>query len=110
MLKGKKKIKSVLCKRILVFSLWSLVFGLCFLPNGYSGHIMAEDMVDNNEAQAQLGQEFSEEDLEIIENLELLQSLEFLGEDTALLDNYEVINQWDETKNVVKDEGEAHAE
>ena len=97
--KENKKIKSALRERILVISLWSLVFGLFFLPNGYPGHIMAEDIVDNNEAQAQLGQEFSEEDLEIIENLELLENLEFLEEDTAFLDDYELLNQWDETEN-----------
>ena len=71
---------------------------------------MAEDMVDQRKAQDQLGQEFSEEDLEIIQSLELLESLEFLEEDTAFLDNYEVLNQWDETKDAVKDEGETREE
>jgi len=94
-----RKNKLISLRRIIFFSLWSLVFGFCFLPNGYSGHIMAEDIAGNNEAQAQLGQEFSEEDLEIIENLELLENLEFLEEDTAFLDDYELLNQWDGTEN-----------
>lgn len=68
------------------------------LPKGYSGQIRAENAVDEKQVMSDLGQEFSDQDLEIIENLELLESLEFLEEDMAFLDNYEVIDDWDGTK------------
>ena len=41
-------------------------------------------------------EEFSSEDLEIIKNLELLENLDFLNTEMALLDNYEVLNTLDE--------------
>ncbi len=86
-------------KRRIFFSLGLLIINFLILPKGYSGQTRAENAVNEKEVMSDLGQEFSEEDLEIIENLELLESLEFLEEDVAFLDNYEVLEDWDGTKN-----------
>lgn len=95
-------------KRRIFLSFWFLVINFLILPKGYSGQLRAENAVDERQVMSDLGQEFSREDVEIIENLELLESLEFLEEDTAFLDNYEVLDDWDGTKNTTEDRGEIY--
>ena len=53
--------------------------------------LAADPMTDS----VQETQEVSEEDTEVIVNLEFLESLEFLEEETALLDDYEVLEEWE---------------
>lgn len=44
-------------------------------------------------------QEISEEDAEIIANLEFLESLEFLQEEVVLSGDYEVLDEWEGSGN-----------
>lgn len=78
-----------------------LLFAVSFFMQNLSSVVGSAALTEKPKP-ATLKEEFSEEDLEIIENLELLESLEFLEEDTALLDNYDVINDLGELG--VKDE------
>lgn len=47
----------------------------------------------------QLAQEPAGEDVEVVVNLEFLESLEFLEEEAALVDDYEALDKWEGDQN-----------
>ena len=57
---------------------------------------LAADVVTDS---AQEAEGISEEDAEVITNLEFLESLEFLEENAVFLDDYEVLDEWEVSGN-----------
>ena len=75
--------KIVSLKKYLILGLWPLVLSLAVLAQGDQGKTQ---------------EELSEEDAEIIENLDFFENFDFLEEDFTLLEEYEDVEKFNEDK------------